>query len=275
LTDHFAKLTGVLLAAAAAYLLVCAAAFILQRRLIYFPTPWSEDEARRWNLGHEEVWIRTSDGERLHGWLHREGTAPWTVVIFHGNAGNLSHHQVAMIPFQRLGLQVLLFDYRGFGRSSGRPDERGLLLDGDAAVDFVENQLGVAPARIVYYGQSLGSGVAVLLSAGRPPARLILESAFDSLAAVARHHYFFLPAGALIRDRFDAGAAVGRVSCPVLFLHPGEDEIVPLSRGRALFEKANPPKRFVVIPGGRHNDLPVDAPSIRQECLRAFLGPSP
>jgi hypothetical protein len=251
--------------------LLCLLAFLVQRRLIYFPVPWSAAEESRLNPGYEGVFFRSTDGERLHGWLHRRAGAPWTVIVFHGNAGNLSLHEPAMAPFKALGLQVLLFDYRGFGRSTGRPTEAGLIADGEAAAGFVESTLEVPRGRIVFFGQSLGAGVAIELAARREPGRLILESAFDSLASVAGHHYSYLPVRLLLRDRFDSAAVVGRISCPVLFLHPGEDEIIPVAFGRALFAKVRAPKRFVLLPRAHHNDSLEIALAERRAALREFL----
>ena len=265
------KIVGFLSAILAAYLLVCLAAFLFQRHLIYFPVRWSEAEARRWNPGCEEVRIPVSDGVLLHGWLLRREEAPWTVIIFHGNAGNLSFHEATLAPFRALGLQAILFDYRGYGLSTGNPTEEGLLKDGEAAVTYAEKTLGVSRERIVFFGQSLGAAVATILAARRPPGRLILESAWDSLAAVARNHYSFLPAGLLLRDRYHSAGVIGRVACPILFLHPGEDEIVPVRLGRALYEKAREPKRFVVLPGAHHNDSFELRMREHLEAIREFL----
>jgi pimeloyl-ACP methyl ester carboxylesterase len=160
----------------AGYASLCLLAFLFQRKLLYFPIRWSEEEARRANPAFEDLWIPTPDGERLHGWLWRRDQAPWTVVIFHGNAGNLSHHQAILAPFIALRLQAILFDYRGYGLSSGHPTQQGLLIDGEAVVEYARTSLGVEPDRIVYFGQSLGSGVAALLAGKHPPARLILLS---------------------------------------------------------------------------------------------------
>lgn len=255
----------------AGYLGICLLAFLFQRNLLYIPIRWSEPEAERANPGFEAAWITTSDGERLHAWLQRSANSPWTVVIFHGNAGNLSYHQATMLPFMKLGLQVMLFDYRGYGLSSGSPSQLGLLRDGEAVTEYVENNLKVPRERIVYFGQSLGSGVAALLAAKRPPARLILESAYPSLAQVASIHYPFLPSGLLLRDRFDSTAAVRGLSCPILFLHPALDEIIPVSLGRALFETAHPPKKFVELPGAHHNDAFDVAMAEQVEAIGEFL----
>ena len=255
----------------ALYLLICLLAFLFQRSLLYFPIRWSEREARQANPGFDEVWISTSDGERVHAWLHRSENSSWTVVIFHGNAGNLSYHQATMSPFLSLGFQVILFDYRGYGLSSGHPTQVGLLLDGEAVVDYVEKTLGIPAERIVYFGQSLGTGVAVLVGEKRPPGRLILESGFPSLAQVASTHYPFLPVGLLLRDRFESAQAIRRISCPILFLHPALDEIIPIALGRALFEMAPEPKRLVELPGAHHNDSFDVAMDEQVEAIREFL----
>jgi len=145
------------------------------------------------------------------------------------------------------------------------------MADGEAAAGFVESTLAVRRERIVFFGQSLGTGVAVELAARRAPGRLILESAFDSLASVAGHHYFYLPVRLLLADRFDSAAVVERISCPVLFLHPGEDEIIPVSFGRALFAQVRAPKRFVVLPRAHHNDSLAIALPERRAALSQFL----
>lgn len=271
MTGSLGRLGGFVSVAVLAYGLLCLLVFFFQRSFIYFPSRWDERAASRANPGYDEVRIRTADGETLHGWLKRREGAPWTVVIFHGNAGNLEGHEAVMSPFRALDLQVLLFDYRGYGLSTGKPTQVGLLRDGEAVVSYVERDLRVPLDRIVYFGNSLGTGVAVLLAARQPPGRLILESGFDSLAAVARRHYPYLPVGLLLRDRFDAGAVIGDLRCPMLFFHPGEDEIIPVARGRSLFERAREPKRFVTIPGAHHNDPPDSFPPLYLDAIREFL----
>jgi fermentation-respiration switch protein FrsA (DUF1100 family) len=269
------RLMSTLTIAVIVYTFVCLLTFVFQRSLIYFPWKWDEETARRANPGYEDVRFPTSDGESLHGWLHRRNDASWTVVIFHGNGGNLSVQDALMAPFVSLDLQVLIFDYRGFGLSTGKPTQEGLLRDGEAAVAFVENQLGVPSHRLVLFGKSLGAGVAGLVARKKPPGRLILESSFESLAAVGARHYFYLPVGLLIRDRFDVGSIIGELSCPVLFTHPSRDEIVPPDLGRALFERAREPKQFLSIPNARHNDPPYSFPPIYLETIRDFLKTEP
>jgi fermentation-respiration switch protein FrsA (DUF1100 family) len=261
-------IAGLLLAG---YGCLCLLAFLYQRRLLYFPIRWSEEEARRSNPGFEQLFIPTPDGQRLHAWLLRQEKAPWTVVIFHGNAGNLSFHQDTLVPFQALGLQAILFDYRGYGLSSGHPTEEGLLIDGEAVVEYARTSLKVAPDRIVYFGQSLGSGVAALLAGRHPPARLILQSGYPSLADVAAFHYPFLPVKLLMLDRFEDMEAIRHIACPLLMLHPSLDEIIPVDFGRALFEQAIAPKHFILLPGAHHNDVLQMAPQAQIQAIGEFL----
>lgn len=257
-----------------AYGVICLLAFLFQRHLLYLPVRWSAREASPANPAFQEAWIATADGEKLYAWVQPVKSSSWTVVIFHGNAGNLSYHLATLLPFKRLGIQAVLFDYRGYGLSSGRPSQKGLLKDGEAVVEYVETKLGVPRPRIVYFGQSLGSGVAALLAARRPPARLILESGYPSMAQVAAYHYRYLPVGLLMLDRFDAAGAFRKISCPVLFLHPELDEIIPIRFGRALFAAAHEPKRFVVLPGAHHNDTYEIALDEHVQAIAEFLLPS-
>jgi len=256
---------------AGAYLLFCLLAFIFQRQLIYFPFRWTEEQASRANPGYEVLWLSGRDGVRLHAWMVRRQESAWTVVITHGNGGNLMFHEPLLALCRSLGLQAILFDYRGYGLSTGRPTQEGLLRDAEAVVEYVERSLGVPRERIVYFGQSLGSGVAALLAERHPPGKLILESAFPSLSRVASHHYPFLPVRFLLLDRYDAQRAFRSISCPVLFLHPAQDEIIPIEMGRELFARAREPKVFVPIPRAHHNDAFEVAPGEHRRAIGEFL----
>jgi fermentation-respiration switch protein FrsA (DUF1100 family) len=162
-----------------------------------------------------------------------------------------------------MGLMTLLVDYRGYGGNPGSPSEAGLAADARAAFAFLSRQPGVDAGRIVIFGESLGTGVAVALAAEINPAALILRSPFPSLTAVARLHYPFLPVSTLLRDRFESKRRIAEVCCPVLVLAGDADTIIPPGQSRRLFDRALEPKRFVVIPGAGHNDPALlDGPQV-------------
>ncbi|MBV8994922.1 MAG: alpha/beta hydrolase [Pseudonocardiales bacterium] len=208
--------------------------------------------------------METADGERLHGWwvAADRPRSRGHVLFFHGNAGNIGDR----VPLARLlastGFDVMLFDYRGYGRSTGRPGERGTYLDADAARQAMVGLAQCDPARIIYLGESLGAAVAAELALRWPPRGLILQSAFTSLRDVARRHYP-LPRS-LIPDAYPTIRRIGRLEMPVLVLHGDRDRIVPLSQGRKLFEAAREPKQLHVFSGLGHNDLLCAGPHYGQ-----------
>jgi fermentation-respiration switch protein FrsA (DUF1100 family) len=171
----------------------------------------------------------------------------------------------------RMGLAVLLFDYRGYGGNPGSPSEEGLAADARAALEYLAGRPEVDPGRVVYLGESLGAAVALRLAVERPPAALVLRSPFASLAEVGRRHYPVLPVSLLLRDRYDSAALVGRLTAPLLVVAGSRDRIVPASHSRRLFAAAPEPKRLVVLDGADHNDHDLHAgPRLVGE-LRAFL----
>jgi len=212
--------------------------------------------------GAEEVWFRNAEGVRLHGWLFRaaEQPAAATVVYFHGNGGNLSYCDWVGEHLAGRGFDVLLFDYRGYGRSEGETsDERGLYADADAAYDFVTGERGVSPRQVVLYGQSLGTAAAADVASRRECGALVAESGLSSAADMAGVIFPWLPRflRGLTRNKLDTVSKLPRVGCPVLVAHGDRDEIIPVAQGRKLYEAAPEPKQLLVIPGAGHNDLPV------------------
>jgi fermentation-respiration switch protein FrsA (DUF1100 family) len=222
----------------------------LERGLIYHPSATLEDTPAALGLAFEDVEVATGDGVRLHGW-HLRGPRPATLLYCHGNAGNISHRIPKLRALHdRLGLSILIFDYRGYGRSLGVPGEAGTYADARAMRAWLKAR-GAGP--VVYLGASLGAAVAVQLAAEEPPAALVLEAPFASVQAMANAT---LPgAGWLFRTRYDILGTVGRVRAPVLVLHGDADEVVPYRQGRQVFEAARDPKTFRTIRGGHHNDL--------------------
>lgn len=227
----------------------------LQRRLMYFPfgaVPAPEAVGLRATT----VQFETSDGLSLGGWLVPAAGTPRgvTIVVFNGNAGNRSSRAPLAARFAAAGYATLLFDYRGYGGNPGTPTEQGLLCDARAAIEWLTTHGGADPDRLVYFGESLGTGVAVAMAAERRPAALVLRSPFTSMVDVARHHYPILPVGLLLRDRYDAMKLIGGIGCPVLVIAGDRDRIVPAVLSQRLFAAASEPKQLLLLDGLDHND---------------------
>jgi fermentation-respiration switch protein FrsA (DUF1100 family) len=243
------------LAAAAGWCALMAGALLFEKRLIYFPYRTLEVTPAALGLRHDELRLVTEDGVTLHGWFLPVPDSRFTVLLCHGNGGNISHRLDRVLLMQaRLHVDVLLFDYRGYGRSDGRPDEEGTYRDARAAYKYLRDERVVAPARLVLFGESLGSAVALQLALEREARGLVLESPFTSIPEMARAAYPFLPVGRFLRTRYDSLERVPRLRMPLLVLHGERDRIVPFLQGRRLFEAAPEPKRFYSIPGADHND---------------------
>jgi len=234
---------------------------------LYIPSRGYEATPKDAGIPYEEVVFESGDGTRLAGWLSA-ADGPLTLVVFHGNAGNISHRLDKLRLFRGLGLSVLLFDYRGYGRSEGSPTESGTYLDGLAAVDFLSRR-GVPPERVAYYGESLGCAVALETALRRPPAALILDSGFTSTVDMGKAIFPFLPVKLMVRYKYDNIAKIPRLKAPLLVLHSPEDDIVPFSMGRRLFEAAPEPKRFFETRGD-HNEGFLQTPGYA-ESMKKFL----
>lgn len=221
-------------------------------------------------LEYEEVKLSAADGIELHGWYLPNPGSRRTLLFFHGNGGNISHRLDSLLIFHRLGLNTLIIDYRGYGKSSGTPSEQGLYRDGDAAWQYLIDQRGFKPEEIVVMGRSLGGAVAVWLAAKQQPAALIVESSFTSVREMARDLFPLLSRLTPLRYRFNSAAALTRVHCPVLIAHSREDEIIPYVFGENLYLVANEPKRFLTLKGDHNGGFLLSQP-LYEEGLRAFL----
>lgn len=218
--------------------------------LLYFPDRALHATPGDAGLDYSDLEIETEDGERLHGWLVEAATPTrGCVLLCHGNAGNVSDRLPHAVLLAKAGFDVLLFDYRGYGRSTGNPTEQGTYRDARAA----RQPLG-GRAPLYYLGESLGGAVALALARESPPAGLVLQSAFTSVRDMARLHYPFIPA-ALVPDAYPSIRLIGGIEAPLLVLHGERDDIVPPSHGRALFDAAPEPKRIRTFPELGHNDL--------------------
>jgi fermentation-respiration switch protein FrsA (DUF1100 family) len=249
-------LVWVLVVAAAAYWLVVVAMVLLQDRLLFLPDTPSrtlEADPGRIGLSFEPVTIRTQDGVLLRGWYIPSDAPRGVVLFFHGNAGNISHRLDSIEVFHGLGLDTLIFDYRGYGESEGRASEAGLKRDARAAWRYLTEEKAIAPDRIVLFGRSLGAAVAAGLAAETRPAGVILESGFVSVPDLGARLYPWLPVRLLSRLKFATADYLESVESPVLVIHSRDDEIIPFAQGQALFAAARDPKRLLEIEGG-HND---------------------
>jgi hypothetical protein len=228
---------------------------VLDQLFVYHPHPWVEkDWARQSGLPLEDAWFQSDDGTKLFGWYVPAAASSPVLLWCHGNAGNVIHRLENLAELHRIGLSVFIFDYRGYGRSEGKPSEEGLYRDALAAYDYLTRTRGVRPERLVLFGRSLGASVVGDLAGKKPAAGLILESPFPSIAAMAREHYAGLPMHWLLSGRFPLEERLKQVAMPVLVIHGDRDEIVPIELGRQVFAAAREPKAFYVIEGADHND---------------------
>ena len=244
-----------------ALLLLPPLSFYALRRYEYavtfHPTPYEGGSKWEISAGTENVWFDTSDGSRLHGWFmsaarNRIGL---TVIYLHGNAGNIGNVKWIGEGLARRGLDVLLFDYRGYGRSEGETlDEVTINADSEAAYQYLVASRGIDPQKLILYGQSLGSTAAVDLASRRACAALIVESGPSSASSVCSVWVPWLPSlgHGLLRNRFDSAAKIRTVRRPVLIMHGDADEVIPVEQGKSLHEAANDPKELRLVSGAGH-----------------------
>lgn len=262
----FAATAALLIAYAGLVLLV----YFRQDRMLYLPAKAIERTPQAIGLDYVEVMLRTKDGVTIVAWHVPAKGARRTLLFCHGNAGNISHRLDSIRLFNSLGLNVLIFDYRGYGRSEGRPSEEGTYLDAEAAWDYLTQRRGVPPEEIILFGRSLGGAVAAELALRKSPAALIVESSFTSVADMGQTHYPWLPVRLLAKHRYETAKKIPNIRCPKLVVHSPDDEIVPYEQGLALYEKAAPPKELLAISGG-HSEGFLLSGALYIEGLRKFI----
>lgn len=244
--------------------------FFFQERLVYMPTRDTNTTPKSWGLSWEEVTFTTSDGLKIWGWFVSAPKARGTLLFCHGNAGNLTHRGDSIQTFISLGLNVFIFDYRGYGKSEGSPTEKGTYLDGEGAFQYLTETRKISPSEIVIFGRSLGGGIASYLAEKYPPKILILESTFTSAVDVGAELYSFFPVRLLARIQYPTKKRIPKMNCPILFIHSPQDEVIPYTHSRKLFELAKEPKEFIEIKGG-HNEGFWLSGKIYQEGMEKFL----
>jgi fermentation-respiration switch protein FrsA (DUF1100 family) len=246
------SLKWTLIIAVAGYGALVALLYLTQRSLLYFPDRTRTPPAAAGLPQAEEVMLRASDGEQLIAWyVPARGDKP-VVVYFQGNGGGLNLRAKRFAKLASDGTGILALNYRGYGGSSGSPAEAGIIRDAQAAYDFAAAHY--PPDRIVLWGESLGTGVAVALASEKPVARVLLESPYSSIADVAASIYWFVPVRLLLSDSFRSDERIAKVTAPVLVVHGERDNVVKIGFGERLYELIRAPKRFLRLPDAGHND---------------------
>ena len=254
-----------------AYLLLLLLMMIFEESFIFFPTRYNGGpQWRPPGLAFEDVFFTADDGTRLHAWYLPHDNPRAVILFAHGNAGNLAD-RAPVVEYLRHKLRssVMIFDYRGYGRSEGTPDEQGVLADARAARRELARRAGVDESDVVLLGRSIGGAVMVDLAAEDGARGLVLQSTFSSMPELAAYHYPWLPVRTFMRTRLESIDKISRYHGPLLQSHGDADNIIPDQFGRRLFEAANEPKQFFVLPGGNHND--PDPPEYL-EALDRFIG---
>jgi fermentation-respiration switch protein FrsA (DUF1100 family) len=253
----------------AGYLLVVLIAMALENWLIFHPFRYPAGDWQPAGLRFEDAWFQAADGTRLHGWYVPRPGARAAVLFCHGNAGNITHRAGTLeMLHDRVGASVLIFDYRGYGRSEGKPSSSNILADARTARAWLAGREKIAERDVVMMGESIGGAVAVDLAARDGARALVLESTFNNLPDVAAYHFPWLPVRWIMRTRLDSAAVIGQYHGSLFQSHGDADTIVPLEFARRLFDAANQPKQFLLLPGHDHNDW---MPEEYYDALRAFL----
>ncbi len=240
-----------MLAALVIYGFVLLLLFIFQRNLQYHPLGKVGKISDYFLAGFVEKNLTTSDNEKILAWYKPAPNKAKLIIYFHGNAGNIGDRAHRFSTFSDAGFGVLAISYRGYSGSEGSPSEAGLLKDGEAAIQFALTQ-NYRENDLIFYGESLGSGIAVQLATRFNPHALILESPYASIAGVAQQIYWFVPVKLLLKDKFESEKFAPRIVAPTLIFHGTKDEVVPYFQGQKLFAAINSKKEMITVEGAGH-----------------------
>ncbi len=245
----------IVLAAFSLYMGVALALYFLQRKLVFSPDPTyvSPDDVEL--QGIEEVVLKSKQGHKLYSWYMKAAPSKPTLLFFHGNGGNVANREEKFRQLKAQGFGVFMLGYRGFGGSEGKPSEAAFVQDAFVAFDYLRDVAKLNEDKIVIYGESIGTSVATQLAARVEAKALILEAPMSSVTAIAQARYPYLRVRPFLRDRFESDRFIAKIAMPLLVIHGGEDEVIPLEFGQALFDAAVEPKHMKVIQEAGHNDL--------------------
>lgn len=258
-----------------AYLLALCLIRLFEAHFIFFPNEPSRLNGV-WNppgLGAEDTWVTAADGVKLHAWWIPRKDAHFTFLAFHGNASNIANRADIYRFIADTPANVLAVEYRGYGRSNGRPSEAGLYSDAMVGYQFLVGEKGIRPERIISFGQSFGTAVATNLAAKTKVGGLLLEAPFPSASVVTRRVFWFLPGLSLfVTGQFNTAREIRNVNAPVMIVHCKQDPVIPFDMGQAVFRNARSPKTFVEIDSQCHEEASIMSPKHYRTALNTFLG---
>ncbi len=263
-----------LITAIVAYGLALLLIRVCESHLVFFPNV-PDRLAGDWNpqgLSVEDVWLNSADGVKLHAWWIPSERAKFTFLAFHGNAGNIANRADIYKFLRDTPANVLAIEYRGYGKSEGKPIEAGLYLDAEAGYQFLVNGKAIRPAQIISFGQSLGTAVAARLAAQQKVGGVVLEAPFPSASVVARRIFWFLPGlPLLVRRQFNTKNQLDQIKAPIMIVHCTQDPVIPFRMGQETYHGAHSPKVFIRIDGYCHEEASVISPVRYRAALLEFL----
>jgi fermentation-respiration switch protein FrsA (DUF1100 family) len=253
------------------YLVLVFIIYLFQSHLVYFPDKHIIYNPKAMlNLEYDDIYFETGDRVKLNGWYIPAKDEHGVILFCHGNAGNISHRLESINIFNQLNMSVFIFDYRGYGMSEGKPGEKGIYLDAEAAWNYLCDFREIRPEKLIIFGRSLGAAIAAWLAKEKSPAAVILESSFTSIPELGTKIYPFLPVRLISRFHYSTAKHVQDIHCKKLFIHSKEDEIIPFSLGEKNYLQAAKPKQFLMIYGS-HNDGFMQSFQIYTEKLKSFF----
>lgn len=239
----------------AAYGVIAADLYFHQSARVYRPTTSWKTTPSSEGYRFESVPFTAADGTSLSGWFVPASSRERGVILFfHGNHGNISYEMAPIALYHNLGYSIFLIDYRGYGKSAGKPSEKGIAMDADAALSWLVNEKGYLTHEIIYCGRSFGAAVAIPLATRSKPRALIVEAAFSSLGDIAADLHPYFPTRHLLKEKYDSESVMGKVTSPVLVAHSKEDDLIPVAHGRRLYAAANEPKTYFEFIGPHNNN---------------------
>lgn len=263
------KLVQLLVTIVIIYVVFLFLLYIFQNSFIFFPSRAVDVTPGNYSMQYEDHFFQTEDGLNLHGWWIEHPEASASVILSHGNAGNISHRISLVQMMNGLKVNFFLYDYRGYGKSEGRPDEKGLYLDGMAAYQFVRETKGITPGEIILFGRSIGGAVAAENAVKTEIGGLVIESAFSDVRSLMRQLFPIVPTF-LAKYDFPVSEYLKEITVPVMIMHSHQDDIIPYNHGLKNYEAANSPKWFIELQGG-HNDNFMVSETIYLAAWQQFL----